>query len=61
MPIVEVKMLEGRTDEQKRNMARRITDILVEEAGAKRESVVVLINDFPKNCVANGGVLVSDK
>ena len=37
MPMVQVTMLQGRTADQKRKIAKRITDALVEEAGARRE------------------------
>jgi 4-oxalocrotonate tautomerase family enzyme len=36
MPLVQITMLEGRTVDQKRKLAKRITDALVEEAGARR-------------------------
>jgi 4-oxalocrotonate tautomerase len=37
MPLIQVTMLQGRTVEQKRKLAQRITDAMVEEAGARRE------------------------
>jgi hypothetical protein len=39
MPLVQITMLEGRTAEQKRKLAKRITDAMVEEAGAARPSL----------------------
>ena len=36
MPLVQVTMLTGRTADQKRKMAQRITDAMVEEAGPPR-------------------------
>jgi 4-oxalocrotonate tautomerase family enzyme len=41
MPMVQITMLQGRTADQKRKIAKRITDALVEEAGAKREAIIV--------------------
>ncbi len=32
MPLVQVTMLQGRTADQKRKIAKRITDTMVEEA-----------------------------
>ena len=61
MPVVQITMLEGRTVEQKRKVAARITDALVEEAGAKREAIIVAFNDTPRDSYATGGVLMSDK
>jgi 4-oxalocrotonate tautomerase len=54
-------MLSGRTVDQKRKLAQRLTDVMVEEAGAKREAVVVTFHDVSKEGYASGGVLVADK
>ena len=48
MPIVQVTMLTGRTAEQKRKLAQRITDAMVEEGGARREAIVVTFNEVSK-------------
>ncbi len=61
MPMVQITMLEGRTTEQKRKLAQRITDVLVEEAGAKREAIVVAIHEVSRESYASGGVLMADK
>jgi 4-oxalocrotonate tautomerase len=54
-------MLEGRTTEQKRKLAQRLTDAMAEEAGARREAIVVTINEVSKENYASGGVLMADK
>ena len=61
MPIVQVTMLTGRTAEQKRKLAQRITDAMVEEAEARREAIVVTFNEVSKESYAPGGVLMADK
>ena len=61
MPVVQVTLLAGRTVDQKRKIAARITDALVEEAGAKREAIVVAFQDTPRDSYASGGVLMCDK
>ena len=61
MPVVQVTLLEGRTTEQKRKLAARITDAMVEEAGARREAVVVTFVDISRESYASGGVLIIDK
>jgi 4-oxalocrotonate tautomerase len=61
MPIVQVTLLKGRTAEQKRKLAARITDAMVEEAGARKEGVVVTFVDVPRDSYASGGILMSDK
>jgi len=54
-------MLSGRTADQKRKIARRITDALVEEAGTRREAVVVIFNEVSKESYSSGGELMIDR
>ena len=61
MPMVQITMLEGRTAEAKRKLAQRITDVLVEEAGARRDAIVVAFHEVSKESYASGGVLMADK
>jgi 4-oxalocrotonate tautomerase len=61
MPLVQITMLAGRTIEQKRKLAQRITDVMVEEAGARREAIVVAFHEVSKESYASGGVLMVDK
>lgn len=58
MPYVKIEMNAGRTPEQKAALARAITDAFVEHAGAKRESVWVVIDDVAKSNWAIGGELL---
>ncbi|MFS0559666.1 2-hydroxymuconate tautomerase [Terribacillus sp. 179-K 1B1 HS] len=53
MPIITVKMLEGRTDEQKEQMIKKMTDVMVETTGAREEAVSIVIEEMNK---ANYGV-----
>ncbi len=61
MPLVQITMLAGRTTEQKRKLAKRITDVMVEEAGARPEAIVVTFNEVSKENYASAGVLIADK
>ena len=61
MPLVQITMLQGRTADQKRKLAQRITDAMVEEAGARREAIVVTFVEVSKESYASGGVLMADK
>jgi len=61
MPLVQITMLQGRTADQKRKIAQRITDTMVEEAGARREAIVVAFLEVSKESYASGGVLMADK
>ncbi len=61
MPMVQITMLAGRTADQKRKLAKRITDALVEEAGARREAIIVAFHEVSKESYASGGELMVDK
>ena len=61
MPDVHITWLEGRTVDQKRKAAQRITQVLMEEAGAKSESTHVVFVDVPTTNFASGGVTVADR
>ena len=61
MPLVIVKMLEGRSVEQKRLLVRDITDLVVRHTGTTQDQVDVIIEDYSRENWAKGGVLFSDK
>ena len=61
MPLIQVTMLQGRSADQKRKIAKRMTDAMVEEAGAKREAIVITFVEVSKESYASGGELMIDK
>jgi len=61
MPLVQITMLQGRTADQKRKIAKRITDVMAEEAGARREAIVVTFVEVSRESYASGGELMADK
>ncbi len=61
MPHVQITLLKGRTVEQKRKVAKRISDVLVEDAGAKLEAISIAFVDVEAEDYASAGVLVADK
>ncbi len=60
MPVVTVEMWEGRTIEQKKQLAEGITSSLV-KIGVPQEAVHIIIKDNPKHNWAIGGKLASEK
>lgn len=48
MPIAQINILEGRTDEQKEALIREVSDAISRSLDAPVESVRVLINEMPK-------------
>jgi len=61
MPYVNIYLLDGRTVEQKREMADKITDVISEVGKVPKELVHILFMDLPKTNISKGGVLQSDK
>ena len=57
MPIVTIEWYEGRSPEQKGELAARLTDLLVEVSGTEREHVWIRFVDSPKSDWAMGGEL----
>jgi 4-oxalocrotonate tautomerase len=60
MPYVTVKMLEGRTDDQKRALAQKVTEAVSETTGAPKEKITVFIEEMSKNHYAQAGKLAID-
>lgn len=61
MPMVRITMLQGRAADQKRKIAERITDALVEEAGARREGIIIAFHEVSNESYASGGELIVNK
>ncbi len=61
MPHVQITWVEGRTAEQKKKIAERVTQALVEDGKAKRENIHVAFHDVPATDYAEAGVLVSEQ
>ncbi len=61
MPIITVNMLDGRTVEQKRKIAARLTQVICEELGKKPENVRIMFNEIPLDNYAVAGILKSDE
>lgn len=61
MPYVNVKMLDGRTKDQKRELVMAITDALQNICGAKPEGTMVVIEEVTRDHWSVGGVLIADR
>lgn len=61
MPIVRVQMWSGRTAAQKGELARAITEAVVNIAKAPPEATIVIFEDIAKENWAEGGVLASER
>ena len=61
MPIVTVRALEGKTVEQKRKLAKDITDAVVKHFNVEPDRVLVNFFDMPKENIARAGKLNIDQ
>jgi 4-oxalocrotonate tautomerase len=61
MPLIEVHLLEGRTDEQKKTLLTALTKAVQDSIGSPLETIRVWIEEFsPKEYMA-AGVWYGDK
>lgn len=60
MPITQFNMLEGRTPEQKRRLAKRVSETVCEVLYCKPQSVRILINELAAKHFSVGGVTAAD-
>jgi 4-oxalocrotonate tautomerase len=61
MPHVQVTWVVGRSPEQKRRIAARITQVLVEDGRAALENIHVTFVDLPATDYAEAGVTVAEQ
>ncbi len=61
MPIIRVEMWPGRTEAQKAELARVITEAMVTIAHTIPEATTVIFEEILKENWAQGGVLASQK
>jgi 4-oxalocrotonate tautomerase len=61
MPIAQINILEGRTDDQKEMLIREVSEAISRSLGAPMESVRIIINEMPKHHFAIAGKSVRDK
>lgn len=61
MPVIRVEMFKGRTADQKRALAKELTDAFVKTAGGTPESVHIVMTDVAKDDWTGAGKLCSDE
>jgi 4-oxalocrotonate tautomerase len=55
MPVAQINILEGRTDEQKEALIQEVSEAISRSLGAPVESVRIIINEMPKQNFGIGG------
>ncbi len=61
MPFVTIKLIEGRTLDQKRQMAKNVTKAVAEACAITEDRVYIFIEDMTKEEYGRGGTLLCDK
>ncbi len=61
MPMIDVKLLEGRSVDQKRKLVAGITDVVVQSLGVAPETVRITLIEMARDNFAVAGILEMDK
>ena len=61
MPVITIRLLEGRTQEQKRELTRVISEAVSRIAKTPLEHVHVIFENVPRTDWGRGGVLFADR
>ena len=61
MPIVQIHLMENRTDAQKRALVKGVTQAVVDSLGASPKNVRVILSEMAPNNYAVAGELVMDQ
>jgi 4-oxalocrotonate tautomerase len=59
MPIVQISMIAGRTQEKKEQLIKRVTDAIVEVLQIPADKVRIVLNEVPKENLGYGGIPLS--
>jgi 4-oxalocrotonate tautomerase len=60
MPLIEITMIEGRSQEMKKDLMMNVTNAVAETLNAKKESIRIVIREVSKDHWAVGGVPMSE-
>ncbi len=60
MPVIHIEMWHGRTNAQKKQLAKAITDAMVSITKTTPEATIVIFDDVKKENWAQAGVLASE-
>ena len=61
MPLIDVELVEGRTNEQKKQLGEAITKATVDIVKVPAEAVKVIFVDMKKDDFMEGGILRSER
>ncbi|MEM6810961.1 MAG: tautomerase family protein [Pseudomonadota bacterium] len=61
MPVIHINIRDGLTVEQKRGVARDITDVINKNLGIEKERTEIFFHDIPDQNFAKAGILLVDQ
>ncbi len=61
MPLVTIKIIEGRKLEQKRGMVKDVTDAIVKNIGCPPAAVHIDLIEYSRENIADTGTLMCDQ
>ena len=61
MPLVHIELVEGRSQEQLKQLCTDVTAAVVKDTGAPIEHVQVILSEMHKDRYCVGGVMKSDE
>ena len=56
MPLAQLYIGKGRSDDQKKLLIEKITQAIVDSLGSQKENVWVVVNEVPRSAWGVGGV-----
>ena len=58
MPVITIKLLEGRTDEQIKEMIKEVTEVVSRTVDAKPETISLSVEEMRKDGYAVAGIRI---
>ena len=58
MPVITIKLLEGRTDEQIKEMIKEVTEVVSRTVDAKPETISISVEEMRKDRYAVAGIRI---
>jgi 4-oxalocrotonate tautomerase len=59
MPIVQISMAQGRTQDKKEELIKKVTDAIVETLQVPKDRVRIVLYELPKENIAFSGIPIS--
>ncbi|WP_425059875.1 hypothetical protein SCACP_04970 [Sporomusa carbonis] len=55
MPIIQINIAAGKTNEQKKEMYKLVTEAMVKSVGVKEEAVTIFVNEYDLSDIGKAG------